>query len=39
MLTNVAKTLMETQNRDADNPNVARVAELVPKLCPNKATQ
>ncbi|MGZ3332145.1 MAG: hypothetical protein ACXU9O_07075 [Gemmatimonadaceae bacterium] len=39
MLTHVAMTLMKTQNRDADNPNVARVAELVPKLCPNKATQ
>ena len=38
MLTNVAKTLMKTQNRDADNPNVARVAELVPQLCPTKAT-
>jgi hypothetical protein len=39
MLTQVAKTLMKTQNRDADNPNVARVAELVPKLCPGKTTQ
>jgi hypothetical protein len=39
MLTNVAKTLMKTQNRDADNPNVARVAELVPTRCPGKATQ
>jgi len=39
MLTNVAKTLMKTQNRDADNPNVARVAELVPTHCPGKATQ
>lgn len=39
MLTNVAKTLMKTQNRDADNPNVARVAELVPSRCPNKATR
>jgi hypothetical protein len=39
MLTQVAKTLMKTQNRDADNPNVARVAELVPTRCPSKATQ
>jgi hypothetical protein len=39
MLTNVAKTLMKTQNRDADNPNVARVAELVPTHCLGKATQ
>jgi len=39
MLTNVAKTLMKTQNRDADNPNVARVAELVPTHCSGKATQ
>jgi hypothetical protein len=39
MLANVAKTLMKTQNRDADNPNVARVAELVPTHCPGKATQ
>jgi hypothetical protein len=36
MLTRVAITLMKTQNRDADNVNVARVAELVPKLCPGK---
>jgi hypothetical protein len=39
MLTQVAKTLMKTQNRDADNPNVARVAELVPKLCSGKTTR
>ena len=36
LLTHVAMTLMKTQNRDADNPNVARVAELVPTLCPGK---
>jgi hypothetical protein len=36
MLTRVAITLMKDQNRDADNPNVARVSELVPKLCPGK---
>jgi hypothetical protein len=30
---------MKTQNRDADNPNVARLSELTPKLCPGKATQ
>jgi len=39
MLAQVAKTLMKTQNRDADNPNVARVAELVPTHCPGKPTQ
>jgi hypothetical protein len=39
MLTNVAKTLMKTQNRDADNPNVARVAELVPAKCKGKGNQ
>ena len=39
MLTHIAMTLMKTQNRDADNPNVARVAELVPTHCPGKPTQ
>jgi hypothetical protein len=39
LLTHVAVTLMKKQNRDADNPNVARVAELVPTRCPTKATQ
>jgi hypothetical protein len=39
MLTHLAVTLMKTQNRDADNPNVARLSELTPKLCPGKATQ
>jgi len=36
MLTRLAITTMKTQNRDADNVNVARVTELVPKLCPGK---
>ena len=39
MLTKLAVTLMKRQNRDADNPNVARLSELTPTLCPNKATQ
>ena len=38
MLTQLAVTLMKRQNRDADNPNVARLSELTPTLCPNKAT-
>jgi hypothetical protein len=38
MLTQLAVTLMKRQNRDADNPNVARLSELTPKLCPNKPT-
>jgi hypothetical protein len=38
MLTKLAVTLMKRQNRDADNPNVARLAELTPTLCPTKAT-
>jgi hypothetical protein len=38
MLTQLAVTLMKRQNRDADNPNVARLAELTPTLCPTKAT-
>jgi hypothetical protein len=36
MLTRVAITLLKKQDRDADNPNVARMSELVPKLCPGK---
>jgi hypothetical protein len=38
MLTHLAVTLMKRQNREADNPNVARLSELTPTLCPNKAT-
>ena len=38
MLTHIAVTLMKRQNRDADNPSVARLSELTPTLCPNKAT-
>ena len=38
MLTHVAVTLMKRQNRDADNPNVARLSELTPTVCPTKMT-
>jgi hypothetical protein len=38
MLSQLAVTTMKRQNRDADNPNVARVSELVPKLCPSRTT-
>jgi hypothetical protein len=38
MLSQLAVTTMRRQNHDADNPNVARVSELVPKLCPSKTT-
>jgi hypothetical protein len=33
LLTNLAVSLMKRQNHDADNPNVARVSELVPSVC------
>lgn len=36
MLTHVAVTLMKRQNRDADNPSVARLSELTPRVCPTK---
>jgi hypothetical protein len=39
LLTNLASTLMKKQNRDADNPEVARVTELVPVLCERKPSQ
>jgi len=39
ILTHLAVTLMKTQNRDADNPNVARLSELTPTVCRNKTTQ
>jgi hypothetical protein len=39
MLTHVAMTLMKRQNRDADNPSVARLSELTPTVCPNKTTR
>ena len=39
ILTHLAITLMKTQNRDADNPNVARLSELTPTVCRNKTTQ
>jgi hypothetical protein len=38
MLSQLAVTTMKRQNRDADNPNVARVSQLVPKLCPSRTT-
>jgi hypothetical protein len=37
MLTQLAVTLMKRQNRDADNPSVARLSELTPTVCPTKA--
>jgi len=36
ILTQLAANLMKRQNRDADNPEVARVTELVPVLCEKK---
>jgi len=33
LLTQLATNLMKRQNRDADNPEVARVTDLVPVLC------
>jgi len=39
MLTHVAVTLMKRQNRDADNPSVARLSELTPTVCPNKTAR
>lgn len=35
ILTKVAVNLMKKQNRDADDPNVARLNELLPSKCPN----
>jgi hypothetical protein len=35
VLTLLAVNLMKTQNRDADNPNVMRLNELLPAKCPN----
>jgi len=39
MLTHVAMTLMKRQNRDADNPSVARLSELTPTVCSTKTTR
>ena len=36
LLTQVGVNLMKRQKRDGDDPNVMRVSELVPKLCPKK---
>jgi hypothetical protein len=36
LLTQVGVNLMKRQKRDGDDPNVMRVSELVPKLCPRK---
>ena len=36
VLTQLATNLMKRQNRDAENPEVARVTELVPVLCDKK---
>jgi hypothetical protein len=35
VLTQLAVNLMKDQNRDADNPNVARLNELLPTVCRN----
>ncbi|MDQ6690806.1 MAG: hypothetical protein M3Z18_09890 [Gemmatimonadota bacterium] len=35
ILSKLAVNLMKTQNRDADNPNVMRLNELLPKVCRN----
>lgn len=35
ILTRLAVNLMKDQNRDADNPNVARLNELLPAVCRN----
>lgn len=35
VLTQLAVNLMKGQNRDADNPNVARLNELLPTVCHN----
>ena len=34
-MTALARNLMKNQNRDADNPNVARLTERMPAVCPN----
>jgi len=39
VLTQLAANLMKRQNRDADNPEVERVTQLVPVLCEKKSTQ
>ena len=39
ILTQLAANLMKRQNRDADNPEVARVTELVPVLCEKNTKQ
>lgn len=38
LLGQVGVNLMKVQKRDADDPNVMRVSELVPTVCPQKAT-
>jgi len=38
LLGQVGVNLMRVQHRDADDPNVMRVSELVPTLCPKRAT-
>ena len=35
LLSELAVKLMKRQNRDADDPNVARLNELLPSKCPN----
>jgi hypothetical protein len=36
LLTQVGVSLMKRQKRDADDPNVMRVSELLPKVCQNQ---
>lgn len=38
LLSQLASNLMKRQNRDADNPEVARVTEMVPVVCEKKAS-
>jgi hypothetical protein len=39
ILTQLAVNLMKDQNRDADNPNVMRLNERLPTICPKAAAQ
>ena len=39
LLTELAANLMKRQNRDADNPEVARITQLVPVLCERNTAQ
>ncbi len=39
LLTQLAANFMKRQNRDADNPEVARITQMVPVLCEKKPAQ